>query len=481
MKNNNQAKIYSLLLLLITLNVLAEKEYLDAEGRPFYDQDHLVCYDAINDEGLPRNILISLALHADVTSRAFNGNGRSTPLADSSTGGAFQIKDVFLIARLSNQGLLHIGTPPLPPTPEFGSLTSQQYLNFISNTFVRFGLSRRSLDADITSMYQCCLPYFEQAILRTGFTVPIKYKHQSIALSFDGGKLYQTGFIPIVDPRESTMTLFFKDFIGIEDFFIRAVLRPKGLIFNKTQTKIGFGDLCLFAILDVADCQEYLDGLQFGINLVLPTARKAKGNQLFELELGNGGGVLVDLFTNALITSDSDYFNPTIQLGGEFGAGRFRSMQRIPQIKTQSVEALLTSNPTLQVPIYREYRTYPFSELDSLVPMFADNASSVLMQQGAKLFVGFGNYFYNLFNTSSRLGIFYDYLRKGANKIFDVPATFDTQSVTALTKSSAHRIGWHLNFNTSSGFNCEFGSQHIIAGSNVPQLNELFFVWSVVF
>jgi hypothetical protein len=440
-------------------------------------------YQSLLDKAYDRHALLSLAVYVDITHKAFNQKGESTSLAMLGTDGAeIRVSDIFLIARLSNQGKLHIHIPgAVPPNPQFGQSPAEQYLNLLAPMAVRFGVSQRTYNADITGMYKFESECWPNVSCTLGFQLPIKHKEVDVDFVLVGGKLYRGGFVQQATQRETTITQFFKDFESVEDFFIRAILRPKGIAYVPSQRKTGIGDISLFAIVDVAQCCECIDGLQCGVTLVTPTASKTKANTLFEVSLGNGGGVLIDVWSNVLFRSCSDYFNPTFEIGAEFGVNKFSSVQRISQIKMQAQEGPLRDNPTLLVPVFTEYRTDPFVEIDSTVPFLADAATTVRMRQGYKMFVGFGNYFYDLFNTSSRLGIFYDYLRTGKTKIFDVAANFRPGLITDFSKSHAHRIGWNLAFKASSGFEVEIGSQHIIAGKNVAKLNELFATLTAVF
>lgn len=440
-------------------------------------------YQSLLDKSYNRNALLSLAVYVDITHKAFNQKGESTSLAMLGTDGSeIRVSDIFLIARLSHQGKLHIHIPgAVPPNPQFGQSPAEQYLNLLAPMAVRFGVSQRTYNADITGMYKFESECWPNVSCTLGFQLPIKHKEVDVDFVLVGGKLYRGGFVQQATQRETTITQFFKDFESVEDFFVRAILRPKGIAYVPSQRKTGIGDVSLFAIVDVAQCCDCIDGLQCGVTLVTPTASKTKANTLFEVNLGNGGGVLIDVWSNVLFRSCSDYFNPTFEIGAEFGVNKFSSVQRISQIKMQAQEGPLRDNPTLLVPVFTEYRTDPFVEIDSTVPFLADAATAVRMRQGYKMFVGFGNYFYDMFNTSSRLGVFYDYLRTGKTKIFDVAANFRPGLITDFSKSHAHRIGWNLAFKASSGFEVEIGSQHIIAGKNVAKLNELFATLTAVF
>lgn len=433
-------------------------------------------YQSLLDVSYERHALLSCGLQISFTNKAFDAHGELASLAAVGTAGAgVQLQDVFLLARLSRQGKLHIHPPgAVPALTQFGHNPEEQYLNLLAPMTINFDMSQRSYSADITGMYRFESESLPDLSCTLGFQIPIKHKEINTTLMLVGGKLYRTGAVPLVAPRETTITQFFKDFESVEDFFVRVVLRPKKISYAPSQRITGIGDISLFAIADFAECSDCIDGLQCGLSLVLPTAAKSRASTLFEADLGNGGGMLIDIWSNVFFRSGSEYVNPTCRVGVEFGLNKFLSTQRIPEVKVQETEGLLRNNPTLVVPIFAEYRTDPFVEIDSTVPFLADSAIAARMRQGYKMFVGFGNYFYDLFNTQARLGIFYDYLRTGKTKIFGVAARFKTSLLSDSSESRAHRIGWNLSCKTSAGFEILFGSQHILAGKNVAKSHELF-------
>lgn len=446
----------------------------NAHGRTY-------CYNnSLFTQATKCHFLMSMGMYYDFSGKAFDAHGESVDLSLLGTDGKkICLRDIFLLSRLSEQGKLGLysGAPPL--NPKFGHQSSEQYLSLLAPLVINASIEYQEFGCDITGMY--CINLCQSLAGFFGLQLPVKFKKIRVDLSLCNGKLYQVGYVANAIARETTITQFFKDFSDIEDFFIRAVLQPKELQYLPMQCKLGIGDFALFAIFDVKSFLSYVDNMQGGITFILPTAQKTSAKVLHEIELGNGGGFLLDVFGNIFFCTPSSYINPTVQAGVELGINHYSSMQRIPQTKVQASKGLLRENPMLLVPVFREYYTESFAEIDSTVPLFADAATEVSMRRGNKLFVGCGNYCYDLFGFCSRLGIFYDYLRTGKTKFYKLDASYKTSAITDFSDSHAHRFGWNFTFGSSNGFECSFGSQHVFAGKNTQKLNELFLSLVAVF
>jgi len=130
------------------------------------------------------------------------------------------------------------------------------------------------------------------------------------------------------------------------------------------------------------------------------------------------------------------------------------------------------------VPIqaFQQYCVEPFSESDTTVLHFADQAVSTRARLGSRVLIGIGNYFYNVFNLGFRLGILYQYIHKSKDSV-SVKKTedmFDTNLLEARTDRRSHTIGWYLSYKFNNMVELNIGSEHAIAGKNVPKHHELF-------
>jgi hypothetical protein len=310
-------------------------------------------------------------------------------------------------------------------------------------------------------------------------------------LGFTDGSLFNQKYPEYQTVRENSVFQFYNDYINIYDFFTEAILAQKNLIFEPRQHKVGIGDISLFGLLDFEEVYKYLDDWQIGVNLVLPSGGKLKGNNVWEIVLGNGGAFQTDIFTNVIFSTESPIFNPTARFVVELSAP-YIGIRRIPQqIKNEmtaeahNVEGLIVVSPE----IFNTYTVSPFDEYDTSVLWFADHAVDTRIKMGTQIMIGFGNYFYNFLTLGFRLGIFYDFLYKQKdtltvkNKCSELLGLckFNTKLLEDLTKEKAHRIGWNLTYKFENFVELNIGSQHIFAGTNMPQLNEYFISLIAVF
>jgi len=90
--------------------------------------------------------------------------------------------------------------------------------------------------------------------------------------------------------------------------------------------------------------------------------------------------------------------------------------------------------------------------------------------------VGVGNYFYNVFNLGFRLGVLYQYMHKQKDSVSvkNTENEFDTNLLEARTDRRAHTIGWDLSYKFKNMIELNFGSEHAIAGKNVPRHHKVF-------
>ena len=78
---------------------------------------------------------------------------------------------------------------------------------------------------------------------------------------------------------------------------------------------------------------------------------------------------------------------------------------RVPHIVTHTGTERLENDPNVNLPfingrrLFGEFRADDFAELDSKVAIFADNIPTMTAKLGRRIFVGIGNYFYDLFKT----------------------------------------------------------------------------------
>jgi hypothetical protein len=145
-------------------------------------------------------------------------------------------------------------------------------------------------------------------------------------------------------------------------------------------------------------------------------------------------------------------------------------------------------------PSFVGYYVDPFSEYDTTVPQFANNALPVTLSRANRVTVGFGNYFYDLFGTGLQLAIFYDIIHKAGdsfcldksvqcNPITSMLTTSDLnlEKMYELSDERTHMLSWTLSYQFENLVNINMGSQNVIAGKNVARAQEFFASLIVVF
>lgn len=471
-----------------------------------------------NDDEPKRFAIIGSVYNTFCLDRAFNDCKKSVPMAQQLFGApSFTIADIFLLSRLSQTSHLYTSGVPgtsLSESAQMANAAIWQYLALVAPTQVVFDADAHELGADISFVYRFNFGKCIDVACSVGINIPVICRTHELDLRLINSNLYSQ--IPYAagdtTVRDSTLTLFFNEFVSIEDFFYRAVLAPKGLTLDRKQQMIGFGDVSLFSTFDFAPSIECVDGLQVGFNLSLPTSPKPKGNSIWEIQLGSGA-VQLDLFANVIFNGGTKYFNPTVYIAGEFGFAFTNNGFRAPKIVShvssappygQEVDAVTVGTPPdglepnipgLIVPgapsgpgipeVFTQYYTTTFSEVDSKVRFFADSVNQARIKQGAKVIIGVGNYFYATRDCQMRLGVFYDFTAKSADDICvfncgGVSTKFDLSLYNCMSEY-AQRISWHAAYKLGCCGEFMIGSQHVVAGKNVFKTNQAFATFVAIF
>ncbi|HEV2601743.1 MAG TPA: hypothetical protein VGT41_05625 [Candidatus Babeliales bacterium] len=473
-------------------------------------------YDSLLEDAAYKHWVVKGALYHSLAFKGFGCNKQCTSLAGEQFGqNPIRVQDIFLMSRLAAKNLiranddnaLSIVRPTANPAvpfggDRFGSFVDDLPIFHLANMEANFTIEERELGADLTAAYRLSFGCNNELDWVFGVNLPVKSHTCIIDLQLLKGNLYQQGALPPTQTgAESSVINFFRDYEDVFDFFVRAVLEPKGITLLPRQSKVGIGDLALFTYLDFAGYFDCMDALQVGMHINVPTGGKMDCNcdSLCPMELGNGGASQFDGFFNAIFSTRSDAFNPTVYFAAQ-GSATFTGARRVPKLVVNVNPApdpriipgtggqgkhTVKQVPDLINPIDRLNGFYVdnFSELDSLVPAFADHLVRSRIKYGSQIKVGFGNYFYNIVYPGIKLGVMYDYTRKGEDKIEVLcdSENFDVCAATACTKTQAHRIGWSLAYQFKNQCELNIGSQHIVAGRNVPQLHECFASLVLVF
>jgi len=454
-------------------------------------------YRSLLEKSVIKHWAVAISGHYSWADETFRCDGCTDSIGNLLFGDPFTIQDVYLLSKLSFQNKIRRDNIDAQPTKErdaasplpFGDFASDQFLNLLATTTVNIAANYHEAAVKFSGIYRFSLTHDQRLHAAFGVTLPVKKRAHEMDLSFVGGTLFTHAFVTSSNVRSNPLVHFTEWFSSVEDFFQRAVLQPKGLIFEPHQHKTGLGDLTLFGLLDFGGYSDHLDGFQVGLNIVFPTSNKQSGNQIWEVELGNGGAYQFDPFVNILVSTTSPVFNPTFKLAGEFSK-KFAGSRRVPGLKSndvrKNIQAVSDLAPLFVPPIAQAYSGYfvdPFQLYDSTVPFFADRASCATIKIGNKVIVGVGNYFYNAFNLGLRLGLFYDYTHKGSDTICIDPAcgTFNTCLLTGRTATRAHQLSWNLTYKFRSLVELSMGSQHVFSGINVPKCHDFFASLVLVF
>jgi len=458
------------------------------EKDPYLGQKY---YYELTDEARFRRWAVPMLSSFNLAFSGYDNNYKLVPLSHTIFCGEFTIEDIYLPARLSNDNLMRLdfnidAQPEVRPAGSslaFGDYKSDQYLSLVAPIKVDIEAEIKDFCVNIGAQRRFFVGETERLMLVFGANMPIKSLLHNMNLKLLGSNLFNTSFPPDQSNRTTTLTQFFNDFNSIEDFFYSEVIAPKNLKFIERQRKTGIGDISLFSYVDFANFFSWSEVMQVGGNLVLPSGGKPDGNIVWEAALGNGGAVQVEGFLNCLFKSFSPLFNPLFKFAGNVSAS-FTANRRLPHLVSNDERQQLDNVEGLS-PVVNTFKTYyvdPFELCDSTVPFFANECTPTEVKIGSRFIVGGGNYFYNVFNLGFRLGAFYDYSRKSADTLTP-KKDCACICLDCCTKSpeSFHRIGWNMTYKFQNYLELNIGSQHIIAGRNVPRLHDAFISMVVVF
>jgi hypothetical protein len=435
--------------------------------------------------------LVPISFYCNVADKGFGPCGDKISLSNSIFGKKdLTVKDIFLLAKLSYEGKLGLYLHTVPAIPQFGHVRDEQYLAYLAPTKVNMTAEQTEFGTSLGGFYRFDIGEDKKIAGIIGLTIPIKSRVRTMDVKLIGENLFAHGFSQVVGVREQVITAFFSDFTDLTSFFENAVLKSKNLSFEKSQRKIGVGDISLMMSFDFAGYTDCLDGLQVGANLVCPSSSKAKADKIWEMELGNGGGCEFELFSSININGKNNWINPSAYIGCNHGFS-FNSTRRIASTITNDKKQALALNgvidpvtyegsiPGLKVPVFTQYIAEPFSYQNSVIDAFADGKTCARVCPGARFFLGFGNYFYNVFNACMRLGMFYDVTMKKPDLVTAkcIPCT-NVDTCSDFTERS-HRFSWNLTYKINAlcsqenSVELSIGSQHIVAGRCVPQSHEV--------
>lgn len=411
-------------------------------------------------------------------------------------GDAVQLRDIYLFAKLCDDNKVRVDNVParaplrgnVPVGTQgvvFGGFRNDLYTTLMAKSLLQFSMQSYEVGADFTFMHRFVWCDEQRIVPVLGFTFPIKSKLHEMDLDILGDSLFrQTSYSPDNTHRQDSAKQFFRSYADVYDFVISEVFGAKGLFFDKSARKTGVGDITLFGHLDFAPCENMYNTFQLGLAIVVPSGGTANDAILWPPVLGNGGATQVDLYMHFIADTGCNVFNPSLRFAVEF-SGPFKQYRRAIQRKTNgsSTRQRVASVRGLLAPgNFESFVVDPFDTDDSIVSLFGDASVRVKTRYGTKVLLGLGNYFYEAFYRKLRLGIFYEYMHKRSDVISCDNGSVDTAAFSSNTNAFAHTLSWTLVYKNNDGMlEVGIGSQHIVAGANMPREHEGFLTVTVLF
>jgi len=427
---------------------------------------------------LDRRWVVSASYHHALEFDGFNSCGADVPLS-CMLFGKFRIMDIFLLSKLSYDNKLYFDDliPASCPRVQLNGREAQ-YLAYLAPFNVCVDAERREKWIDFGALYRFGLGKEDCVVCSVGFNVPVRSCTHIMSLDLEGVDPRNHGFTGGEDGDiQFVLGDFQKHFVDVMDFFNRVVLGPKDLNFSERQHKVGVGDISLFTFFDLNRLTDKFDGLQVGLDLVFPSGNKSKGCEVWEVILGNGGAFQLGFSANALFKTATNYFNPSIGLGGKVSF-EFESCRRVPKLKMNNSdkEVFAIDVKDLLVPVFSSHKVRSFAEYDSCVHYFADQIARTKTKLGGLALFSIGNYFYNVFREAFRLAFFYDFLYKTRDNVYvcDKDGIYNTCGLEECTQMHANQISWHLAYVSKAGIEVNAGTKHVLGGKNFPKTHSLF-------
>ncbi len=433
----------------------------------------------------------------------FSRCGVHTTLAETVFGKPISLQDISLFLKLSNCNYVH--RCPLPededpcnrwqrPAPQpnqqvksFGAYRSDLYTTLLAPVQLKICADERSLQTTINATWHYVLPE-KLGCLDTfwGASFPIESKVRIMDYEVGGGHLFVHGFAPDLTVRNNSLTNFYQDYTDPEDFLRRAILEPKGLVFDRRQQKSGFGDVSLFGMIDVGNNYSWIDFWNMGINFIFPSGGKIKSDKVWELHLGNGGAFRCEFFSTLLFDTGTASLNPIISADFIISTP-FNACYRIPQCKSSEAQKQAKLISDLYVPgptVFPEYFVAPYQEIDSSIPYFADEAVLTDVNWGTEWSMAVGNYFFDFGVPSLRFGLFYQYRGKLLDKYRprDREASkFVPEILEKLSKRYEYRLSWELSYSHRGWLELTLSTAHTLGGKNIAQNHDIMLLLMMAF
>ncbi len=233
----------------------------------------------------------------------------------------------------------------------------------------------------------------------------------------------------------------------------------------------GLGDVTVFAHAYVDSSR--FDKMMFGARVIIPTAQRAKVNQLWAPELGNGGYCEFAGFMN-LVLSHNWWLNPHLflQISGTFLKAHIK--KRVPKRITFAAQNTIFDDfvgfqdVTFSDRIEIEPST-TFTELDTTFRNLGDFTARFASRKGPEFTIRVGNIVEKFIWRRAFLDIWYQFKAKVSDHVSGLDCTQWCLDVYKKnTETIEHRAGFDFSYQFDAGSRIHTGLAWTFAGRNVP-------------
>jgi hypothetical protein len=432
------------------------------------------------------NDLIQFDFCFDTASQAYNGRGSSENLSKLIFGEqSITIKEILLASKELQAGNLKHEFGGSQPEHD---ISPAHYLSILADQQVAF---KASLDQYVGALSYA--RHFRKGDLTVGFYLPVKIKHQRLSITNDLTQdnvqkleaVEEGTFFASTDSKskekndnaKADKEIHFFDFYDNLEEFVTEILSRKDISLNKKETVLGLGDVMAYINVDIPS--RYFDRIMLGMSVQIPTSNDRDTNKLWDADFGNGGFINLAIY-GSFLWQQNRWFNPHAHIKGTYGfdanVNRRVPLTNVYDANTQKLNGISVGSGLLcKDLIFGETLKYiqdvSFSEQDSTVRYFADQAKKVKIHPGAEFFGRLGNTIDAVFSYKGFLDLYYDLHIKG--KDYATKRRLDDEYQPGIlghnSWSISHTLGLHYRYQFDAQYRAGLGLFYAIAGRNAPK------------
>ena len=402
------------------------------------------------------------SMQIDFAFDGFNNNKDKTTLQAVTFGKKeIELQDLFLVSKLAKKGCTSFGI--------------DDYVTLLATTTASFELEERR----VTTAAQFSLTglaFGSLAIATLEVRIPFELCEHSIISHFYGDGIANSIVADISNFDANSPVFFFVRNISVESYVKEEILDPKGLRLLHSHRSVGLGAIRITAALDFQDCfVSRVNKLQGGIVAFLDAPQSDTTNIIWPATRGLGGNYLG--FVGEAEFELNKVMMPYLQIEAIKSFAQHVRM-RVPQQKSGIGDArklfdhgLKASKDMVGVTIQRSY-----SEYDTTIPYFADNAYEFSRTLGASVRFNAGNRV--ILADRCMLESWYALHYKFADVVEACESTpegpFNYATVTEPTRNMSHSFGSRVSYALGNDIFINLGSIYTVRGKNAPRYNSIF-------